>query len=491
MDANIDSQIGATEKVLSESHKVPVWVFWRARRYLLAMMLFLGFFNSYSLRVNLSVAIVAMTQLNNITSSNGTIYLERYFDWDTKIQGYLLGSFFYGYIFTQIVGGYLCIRFGGKPVIAAGIGVASVLTVLSPIAANINIYLFLTVRILVGVFEGIITPSAHYLHARWYPPLEKTRLVTIGLSGTYFGTVISLPLSSLLASTLGWESIFYVSGLIGIIWTMFFLLIVKNKPSEDSKISKHELTFITESLKVTKPAETSLSVPWRAILSSKHVWAASIGVTCEIWGYYTLLTQLPKFMKYCLNFDLNAAGAVSALPYIAVTIVLQASGHLADYLATRKSFTITQLRKIFIGVGFMGQCLFLVISVYWLSKLGTIFCLIVAVGFGGFAMSAFCVNILDMAPNYGPVITAMANTLATVPGVVSPIITGYLVTDETSVEQWRIIFYITASIYLLGSIIFICFGTGELQPWDNPEIKYKKTDDINGHNNKTFNAEET
>ncbi|CAH1100743.1 unnamed protein product [Psylliodes chrysocephalus] len=455
------------------------------------MMLFLGFFNSYSLRVNFSVAIVAMTQLNNITSSNGTIYLERYFDWDTKIQGYLLGSFFYGYIFTQLVGGYLCIRFGGKPVIAAGIGVASILTVLSPIAANINIYLFLAVRILVGVFEGVIIPSAHYLHARWYPPIEKTRLVAIGLSGTYFGTVISLPLSSLLASTLGWESIFYVSGVAGIIWTIFWILIVKNKPSEDLKISKHELTFIAESLKVTKQSETNSSIPWRALFSSKPVWAISIGLTCEIWGYYTLLTQLPKFMKYCLNFDLNAAGAMSALPYIAVTIVLQSSGHLSDYLSSKKTFTITQLRKIFVGVGFMGQCLFLIISVHWLSKFGTIFCLIVAVGFGGFAMSAFWVNILDMAPNNGPIIIAMANTLATVPGVVSPILTGYLVTDETSVEQWRIIFYITAIIYLLGSIFFICFGTGELQPWDNPEKEYKRTEQIIGYNNKIFNAEET
>lgn len=91
----------------------------------------------------------------------------------------------------------------------------------------------------------------------------------------------------------------------------------------------------------------------------------------------------------CLNFDLNAAGAMSALPYIAVTIVLQSSGHLSDYLSSKKTFTITQLRKIFVGVGFMGQCLFLIISVHWLSKFGTIFCLIVAVGFGGFAMSAF------------------------------------------------------------------------------------------------------
>lgn len=46
--------------------------FWRKRRYLVVLMGFFGFFNVYSLRVNLSVAIVAMTEPKNVTE-NGTI----------------------------------------------------------------------------------------------------------------------------------------------------------------------------------------------------------------------------------------------------------------------------------------------------------------------------------------------------------------------------------------------------------------------------------
>lgn len=50
----------------------PVWKFWKKRRYVVALMAFFGFFNVYSLRVNLSIAVVAMTQDRSETLPNGT-----------------------------------------------------------------------------------------------------------------------------------------------------------------------------------------------------------------------------------------------------------------------------------------------------------------------------------------------------------------------------------------------------------------------------------
>lgn len=61
--------------------------------------------------MNLSVAIVAMTdksQLNSTTSS------EVIFDWDQKEKGIILGAFFYGYILTQVLGGFVATKFGGN-----------------------------------------------------------------------------------------------------------------------------------------------------------------------------------------------------------------------------------------------------------------------------------------------------------------------------------------------------------------------------------------
>lgn len=73
-------------------------------------MAFLGFFNVYSLRVNLSVAIVAMTE--KVEDADGNITQE--FPWDNKDKGLVLSSFFYGYIMTQFIGGYIGGKIGGN-----------------------------------------------------------------------------------------------------------------------------------------------------------------------------------------------------------------------------------------------------------------------------------------------------------------------------------------------------------------------------------------
>lgn len=70
--------------------------FWRKRRYLVVLMAFFGFFNVYALRVNLSVAIVAMTENRTVTYPNGTVGYEQDFVWNSLEQGLVLSSFFYG-----------------------------------------------------------------------------------------------------------------------------------------------------------------------------------------------------------------------------------------------------------------------------------------------------------------------------------------------------------------------------------------------------------
>lgn len=52
----------------------------------------------------------------------------------------------------------------------------------------------------------------HGVWSHWAPPAERSRLVTITLSGSYFGTVVALPLCGALAENLGWPWVFYVFG---------------------------------------------------------------------------------------------------------------------------------------------------------------------------------------------------------------------------------------------------------------------------------------
>ena len=77
------------------------------------------------------------------------------FTWERQTQGVILGSFFYGYIFTQIPGGYLATKFGGKRVFVIGIAATSVLTLLTPFLTHIGTGFLITTRILEGLFEVI------------------------------------------------------------------------------------------------------------------------------------------------------------------------------------------------------------------------------------------------------------------------------------------------------------------------------------------------
>lgn len=80
----------------------------------MVFLAFLGLINLYSMRVDLSVAIVAMTENRTVTDVDGNISYEQYFDWDAREKGFALAAFFYGYITTMFIGGYIANRFGGR-----------------------------------------------------------------------------------------------------------------------------------------------------------------------------------------------------------------------------------------------------------------------------------------------------------------------------------------------------------------------------------------
>ena len=72
------------------------------------------------------------------------------FNWDTTTQGYILGSFFYGYVVTQIPGGRMAEVFGGKWIFGIGILITSVFTLLTPLAANYSFIALIVVRVIEG-----------------------------------------------------------------------------------------------------------------------------------------------------------------------------------------------------------------------------------------------------------------------------------------------------------------------------------------------------
>ncbi|RZF32270.1 hypothetical protein LSTR_LSTR009459 [Laodelphax striatellus] len=445
--------------------------FWEQRRHLVAVLAFFGFFNVYSLRVNLSVAIVAMNSVYKVTLPNGTTIEQQDFNWDSKLQGVVLGSFFYGYIGTQLLGGWMGARFGGATVYGIGVTSTAILTLITPFLVNISVYWLIFIRIVEGLFEGVTYPCIHAVWARWAPISERSQMASLAFSGSFVGTVIAMPASGLIAKYLGWPYVFYITGIVALIWCTIWFNIVENDPADDTYISAEELKYIQDSL--GSYGKTKITHPWKKIVTSTPVWAIVCAHFCENWGFYTLLTQLPTFMKDTLNFELESAGFASSLPYLVMAIIMQFAGRLADRLTNSKVISVTKVRKLFNCGAFISQTIFMISAGYLLTPGGVILCLVMAVGLGAFAWPAFSVNHLDIAPQHASVLMGFSNTFATIPGIVSPLITGFIVTNKQA-SEWRMVFYIAGALYLFGAVFYGIFASGERQEWAKDEAKEPK-----------------
>lgn len=75
-------------------------------------------------------------------------------------------SFLWGYTFSSILGGVLADRYGGKRVMAWGVAVWSLATLLTPWAADHSTGMLLAARALFGLAEGVALPSMNTLLSR-------------------------------------------------------------------------------------------------------------------------------------------------------------------------------------------------------------------------------------------------------------------------------------------------------------------------------------
>jgi hypothetical protein len=67
---------------------------------------------------------------------------------------------------------------------------------------------------------------------------------------------------------------------------------------------------------VRHPKRDNLPIPWRKISTSIPVWAILVAHCCQNWGFYTLLTELPTYMKQILHFDIKTVRRKIPLNYL-------------------------------------------------------------------------------------------------------------------------------------------------------------------------------
>src|SRR5579863_711981 len=158
------------------------------RRYTVVVLFALATALCYVDRVNISIAIIPLAREKG---------------YDAAAKGVVLSSFFWGYLWLQMLGGWMADRFGGKRVLAAGVAAWSIATFLTPAAASISFGALLAMRAILGAGEALNFPAVHSIAARWTIGSERARAISLHFSGIDLGTMIAFLVSPVIVIAFG------------------------------------------------------------------------------------------------------------------------------------------------------------------------------------------------------------------------------------------------------------------------------------------------
>ncbi|XP_037294522.1 putative inorganic phosphate cotransporter [Manduca sexta] len=430
-------------------------------RHLQAILLFFALVLAYGMRVNMSIAIVVMTDKD----------LEGSYDWSMQIQSVILSSFFWGYVILQVPGGELAARFGGSKLVTLSIALNAIVCILIPLSVSYGGWkLMCACRVFQGLTQGFLVPSIHGLIGKWAPVEEKGRLGAMVHSGPYLGNSIQFVAAGYIANAWGWPAIFYANGAVGVLWTIIYIFLGSDSPQKSRMISQEERLYIQSSLGQVGQQKI-LKTPWKAIWTSMP-FISLIFVHCgQNWGLWTLMTEMPSYMRQVLGVDIKSNGLMSALPYMAIYLLSYPFGFLADYIPNKKWLSVTATRKLSNSIGFFGPAIALIFLSY--TPAGNVVMgvalLTIVVGLNVGHITGFVLVHLDMAPNFAGTLLGITNCSANIISIIAPLVAGAVLKDETDPDQWRKVFYISSAVYIVGNTIYLIFGTSEKQKWNDPK----------------------
>ncbi len=411
---------------------------WPAR-YSVVLLCFWAVFICYLDRVNISVAVVAM---------------QEEFGWSETVKGLVLSSFFIGYLALQVVSGWLANRLGGRLVLGIAVVWWSVFTLLTPLAAQVSLVLLILARVTLGLGEAATFPASYTLFRRWVPPAERTRSVTLLVSGIPLGTLFALVTTGWLVERYGWQAVFYAFGALGFVWALFWFRGVRDDPREHPRIGAAERALL-EPLHADSGGKTP--VPWRRLLREPAVWALVFNHFVSNWAFYVLLSWLPSYFRHVQGVSIASAGLYSAAPWVTMFVMANLAGWLSDRMIAAGA-TAGFVRRLMQCAGLLGSAAFLL----WVRDAGSaaavMWLMCGALGFTALTWAGYAPNHLEIAPRHADILLGFTNTFGTLPGIFGVAITGWLV-DVTG--TYSAAFMLAAGINVAGAIVWLIWSRNE------------------------------
>ncbi|MDE3166397.1 MAG: MFS transporter, partial [Acidobacteriota bacterium] len=245
-------------------------------------------------------------------------------------------AFSMAYMVGLLGAGRLLDKFGTRIGFAIAITVWSVAAMAHSLATTA--FTFGLARTLLGLGESANFPACIKTVAEWFPKRERAHATGIFNSGSNIGAVIAPVTVPWLAVTFGWQSAFLVTGLLGFLWLLFWLVLY-GPPRGHKSVSAQELALIE-----SDPADRVAAYPWRTLLPRRGTWAFGLGkfLSDPIWWFY--LFWLPMYFQETFGLTLMQLPVPMLIVYNASSVGSIGGGWLSSSLINR-GWTVNASRK--------------------------------------------------------------------------------------------------------------------------------------------------
>lgn len=382
-----------------------------------------------SITIILCFGSTVLCSLDRLNISIAAPFIMDAYNWNEAQMGRVFSAFFVGYVLFMVPGSIVAHRFGTYKILAAGVGFWSLFTFLTPFFTSI--WSLSICRFLIGVGQVVNFPCISNFIAKKVPLSHRTKIQGLTLSGLTFGAVLGFILGSWIIGILGWPLIFYLFGLSGIIWLLFWFYFGQNETQEDI------------SVEYKKP------IPWKDLIGKKAVLGLCISYFSHNYISSLFLFWLPTYFKQEYNFSLAGMGIGTALPALVSFLFMNISGWISDSFL-KKGYSRDFSRKIMLYFGMGGAGILLMSLVIIQNPYLAVVVIVITSATKALSTPAYWTLAMDMAPEHSGFLSSLMNTSGNMSGIVAPMLSGWIVSYFAS---WDLALFTGSIVTLFGVLI--------------------------------------
>jgi sugar phosphate permease len=386
--------------------------------------MFLVYLVAFAERANVSVAAPAMSAELQLTAA-GT--------------GIVLSAFFWGYILTQVPGGWLANKVGPSRVIAGALVIWGLTSIAQALSGSLTPLLIC--RFVMGLSEGVVWPSFAVMFIAWYPLSERARAAGLSLLAMPFSSVIMAPSAGWLIATWSWETMFIVQGLPAFILAVFVVIFLRDDPAKDHRLSAAERDHILAHR--ARRGAGGAAESFVTVLKKPVVWACCAVYFLWLTGFYSFGLWLPTVLKQLSSSGIEAVGWLSAIPFTIAGLAMLLNSRAADRSTRSKSWFVVP--PLFLGAAA------LLLQHLLPQTLGVQMVFLVLTGLGVYAAFGpwWAWALQYVAPEQAGPASGMVNVFGSFGGIVGPIVVGYAANGGSAASG----FYILGFFLLAGALL--------------------------------------